>query len=193
MVLDRGNDDPAMPGNDRQGECHISERGDVESGSETVQDSDSSTVPLPSFSFHTLADKVLNFLAEASSETLGACIVALCASTYFVLGRVGLVLIGAVGGIALRASWEYNGPNEGRDWAKATELKRRREVGLDIASRVLQWRHANASVGGDEAWVGSKDVGGPSETPDLELEGFQPLTKVALAGLTDAIIRDYIK
>ena len=193
MDLDRGNDDPAMPGNDRQGESHISERGDREPGPETVQDFDSSTVSLPSFSAQTSADKVLDFLAEASSETLGACIVALCASTYFVLGRVGLVLIGAVGGITLRALWEYNGPNEGRDRAKATELKRRREVGLDIANRVLQWRHANASVGKDEVWVGSKDAGDPSETPDLELEGFRPFTKVALAGLTDAIVRDYIK
>ena len=187
MDLDRGNS------NDRQGESHRFQRGDVGPGSETVQGFDSSTVPVPSFSVQTFADKVLNFLAEATSETLGACIVALCASTYFVLGRVGLVLIGAVGGIALRASWEYDGPNGGRDRAKATELKRRREVGLDIANRVLQWRHANTSVGKDEVWMGSKDAGDPSETPGPEFEGFQPFTKVALAGLADATVRDYIK
>src|SRR5690242_15354889 len=46
-------------------------------------------------------DATLRFFANASNETLGACVVGLCASTYLVLGRFGLVLIGAVGGVVL--------------------------------------------------------------------------------------------
>src|SRR3954451_11700486 len=53
----------------------------------------------PTINSSAAIDATLRFFATASNETLGACVVGLCASTYLVLGRVGLVLIGAVGGV----------------------------------------------------------------------------------------------
>src|SRR6266480_6019842 len=47
------------------------------------------------------ADRAIDFLSSASNETLGACLVGLGATTYFILGRVGLVVIGVAGGIVL--------------------------------------------------------------------------------------------
>ena len=44
-----------------------------------------------------ITDRALRFFSQASNETLGACLVGLSATTYFILGRVGLLLIGLDG------------------------------------------------------------------------------------------------
>ena len=137
---------------------------------------------------------LLEFLSNASSETLGACVVGLGASTYFVLGRIGLVLIGIVGGIVLHATWEYNGHNHGDDGdgAKALELKRRREVGLDVVRRLLDWRDSKS--GSDEVeQKRSQATAASSSKSDLDYSNLAPATSAALEGLSDAIIRDYVK
>lgn len=137
---------------------------------------------------------LLDFLSGASNESLGACVVGLGASTYFVLGRIGLVLIGMVGGIVLHATWEYNGRNHGHegDDAKALELKRRREVGLDVVRRLLDWRDSKS--GSDEIEQKRlQTTTASSSKPQLDYSGFAPATSAALEGLSDAVIRDYVK
>ena len=138
---------------------------------------------------------LLDFLSNASNETLGACVVGLGASTYFVLGRIGLVLIGIVGGIVLHATWEYNGRNPGHDGddAKALELKRRREVGLDVVRRLLDWRDLKS--GRDDAVERNRPQTATAalSKPQLDYSGFAPATSAALEGLSDAIVRDYVK
>ena len=84
-------------------------------------------------------DATLHFFANASNETLGACAVGLCASTYLVLGRVGLVLIGAVGGIVLHATWESQ-QGAGSDGDEAHANRRKKELGIEVAHRILDWR-----------------------------------------------------
>ena len=139
------------------------------------------------------ANLLLEFLSSASNESLAACAVGLGISTYLLLGRFGLVLIGVLGGIVLHATWEFNGQDHGDNHAKAFELKRRREVGLDVVSRILDWRETKTS---DQSFngVATSFLGATSlEHTLLDYSSFRPATGAALDALTNAIIRDYVK
>lgn len=139
-------------------------------------------------------DHTLQFLSTASNETLGACLAGLGAATYFILGRIGLVLIGLVGGVALHAIWEERNSQSGNQAESAeAKAKRRREEGLSILHRVLEWRNEDdtrqSEVNGDFNAVGFK----PSALKQLNFSELEPATGAALTGLTDAVIRDYVK
>ena len=151
------------------------------------------TEPALSIVLQGLTDKALEFLSNASNETLGACIAGLGATTYFILGRVGLIIIGLVGGVTLHATWENNGQRAGDEQAKATELRRRREVGLEVVNRILHWRQTESKPQEQNALVDSKATPGAPGNRDLDFGGFPPSTKAALTGLTDAVVRDYVK
>ena len=136
-----------------------------------------------------ITTKILDFLSSASNEALGACLVGLGAATYFILGRLGLLLIGVLCGVVLHATWEGNAKRD----ISSTELKRRKEVGLDIARRLLdlqQWRLSGSSVdisGKDEIQVQL------SAHRELTFEGFAPETATALNSFVDAVIDGYVK
>lgn len=133
-----------------------------------------------------LTGQILDFLSNASNETLGACIIALGATTWLILGRVGLVLIGIAGGVVLHATWERDGQGHTNDEANALEARRRREKGLDVVGRVLEWRHkTKAGEEPDGLDVRSRGT--------LDFSRFRPETSAALTGLTEAVIRDYVK
>ncbi|OCK78168.1 hypothetical protein K432DRAFT_302579 [Lepidopterella palustris CBS 459.81] len=139
-----------------------------------------------------LTDRALHFLATASNETLGACLVGLSATTYLVLGRVGLVLIGVVGGVVLHATWEGNVHGNRDDRARSQET-RRRETGLDVVHRVLDWRSSVTESKGtskdDDCSMDVKLYSGKH----LDYSDYQPETASALNEFTDAVIRDYVK
>lgn len=139
-----------------------------------------------------LTDRALHFLATASNETLGACLIGLGATTYFVLGRVGLVLIGIVGGVVLHATWEGNVHGGGDNKAQNQEA-RRREIGLDVVHRVLDWRRTLAETKDksqeEDAAFDIKLYSGKN----LDYSDFRPETAAALAELTEAVVRDYVK
>jgi hypothetical protein len=138
-------------------------------------------------------DAALKFLSTASNETLGACAIGLCASTYLVLGRVGLVLIGTVAGVTLHATWESSYDDED-DTVDALQQRRprRRELGIEVARRLLDWkarkRDGEAGVEGEGVKVEASVARKP-----LDYTEFRPATAAALTALTDAIIRDYVK
>ena len=140
-----------------------------------------------------LTSRALQFISAASNETLGACIVGLGAATYVILGRVGLVIIGVVGGVALHATWESNTQNGTDTEFSAAESRRRREVGLEVVNRVLDWR--------DKKGVGDSDNGEeidtsgvtPTGRKDMDFASFRQATGAALTSLTDATVRDYVK
>lgn len=138
-------------------------------------------------------DVLLDWLSNASNESLGACLVGLGASTYFVLGRVGLLLIGIVGGVVLHATWESNSHSREGDDAKALEIKRRREVGLDIVRRVLDWREK--ALGEQDGETAGESHIAPKSLSQYQFgySSFRPATGAALNGLTDAIVQDYVK
>ena len=139
-----------------------------------------------------LTGRVLSFLSTANNETLGACVVGLGAVTYLVLGRFGLILIGAVGGVVLHATWEHND-----DIAQdpGSEKKRRKEVGLDIVQRLLALQENRRSQ------HQSGDIDDPKNETELALavgkqldfKDYPPETAAALNSLAEAVIRDYVK
>lgn len=148
----------------------------------------------PSLDVKALTDRTLHFLATASNETLGACLVGLGAGTYLILGRVGLVLIGVVGGVVLHATWEGNAHhNEDADKTGKSADARKRELGVDIAHRLLDWRGTKtASTGEGEDYASDLSLKLYSGKA-LDFSEFKPETAAALTELTDAVIRDYVK
>jgi len=140
-----------------------------------------------------VADQSLAFLSNASNGTLGVCIAGLGACTYFILGRIGLVVIGVVCGAVLHATWENKGQSVGNQDINTAELNRRRQVGIDVVSRVLEWRQTSAPAVGSDQEAGTRNVIKVPTDRDLEFEGFKPATGAALTGLTDAVVRDYVK
>ena len=142
-----------------------------------------------------LTNGILRFLSTASNETLGACLVGLCAITYFILGRVGLVVIGIVGGVLLHATWEESVQNQASDGNTTTtsEARRRREASLNVAKRVLDWREQQqGNDRHDTVDVQDIDYRNPAQK-ELEFLGFRPATAAALRALTDAVIDNYVK
>ncbi|POS72298.1 hypothetical protein DHEL01_v209308 [Diaporthe helianthi] len=125
--------------------------------------------------------RILQFLSTATPGTLAGIAVGLAAVTYFVLGQIGLLLIGAFGGVALYVHWEASNP----DYARAV----RRENGVEIVARLLGEKNSLRDVDADR-----KDT---EEDEAIFLAqsfaDFQPETQDALNGLVDAVIRDYVK
>ncbi|KAK0728662.1 PXA domain-containing protein [Lasiosphaeria miniovina] len=124
--------------------------------------------------------KIFQFLATATPGTLGGVAAALAAVTYFILGQIGLVLIGAFGGILLFVQWEQ----------RNAEVSRivQGERGIDILARLL-----DARKGQGTASPGALGADDQQEMWDRAFDEFEPETREALDGLVDAVVRDYIK
>lgn len=138
-----------------------------------------------STSLQNLADKALHFLSHASNETLGACLVGLGATTYLVLGRVGLVIIGVAGGVVLHATWEGIRNDDWDEETKTAERAKKRETGVEIAKRILDLR-ASGSTKED-----STDVK-VYASQRQDYSSFDTETATALNAFTDAVIKDYV-
>jgi hypothetical protein len=149
--------------------------------------------PVASEKLRDITDAALNFLSNASNETLGACVVGLCATTYLVLGRVGLVLIGAAGGIVLHATWEASNNTAAGGQSNAAEgSRRRRELGIEVVRRALDWRVTSQDAQEGEV-LKTVTVEGSPDDKILGYSDFRPATRTALTALTDAVIRDYVR
>lgn len=154
-----------------------------------------SNPPTPSFSspqrtslsstLQNLTDKALHFLSHASNGTLGACLVGLGATTYLVLGRVGLLVIGVAGGVVLHATWDGIRSDDRDEETKRRERQRRRETGVEVVKRVLEWR---AGAERDDR----KDDLRVYANQELDYSRFEPETETALNAFTDAVIKDYV-
>lgn len=129
-----------------------------------------------------LTTKIIDFLASASPGTLGGVAVGLAATTYFVLGRLGLVLIGAFGGIVSFIHWEQRNV----EVARAV----RGEKGLDLLERLLAAKKSE-----QDALRG--ETGSEEQQQDGALirsfDDLQPETREALTELVDAVIDNYVK
>ncbi|EAQ92311.1 hypothetical protein CHGG_00546 [Chaetomium globosum CBS 148.51] len=127
-----------------------------------------------------LSTKVFGFLATATPGTLGGVAVGLAATTYLVLGRLGLVLIGAFGGIVSFIQWEQRNADVVR------ALKG--ESGMDVLTRILASKKALEDATPEEL-----------NTDDAEsalvrsFEDLQPETREALNELVDAVVDNYVK
>ncbi|KAI1107147.1 PXA domain-containing protein [Jackrogersella minutella] len=136
---------------------------DIQSSSNTPQD---------------LVTKVLHFLSTATPGTLAAIAVGLAVITYFILGQIGLLLIGAVAGITLFASWESQHPEVSRVV--------RGERGYDFLDRILNTTHTKSVVRTEQ------DDEKDEQALAQSFDDFQPETRQALSALVDAVIRDYV-
>ncbi|KAK4178324.1 PXA domain-containing protein [Triangularia setosa] len=125
-----------------------------------------------------VSTKVFRFLSTATPETLGGVAVGLAATTYLVLGRLGLVLIGAFGGIVTFIQWEQRNPEVARVV--------RGERGIDVLARLLETKHKVARP---------KEEGTDAQDCAL-IRGFEdlrPETREAMNELVDAVVDNYVK
>ncbi|KAK3360233.1 PXA domain-containing protein [Lasiosphaeria hispida] len=121
--------------------------------------------------------KLFQFLATATPETLGGVGVGLAAITYFILGQLGLLLIGAFVGIVLFVQWQQRNA----DVARIVKGER----GIDILARLLDARKGDGEGLTDEqADVLARRFG---------FGEFQPETQEALNELVEAVVTDYVK
>lgn len=127
--------------------------------------------------------KVLDFLSKASNEKLGACAVGLGIATYFILGRLGLILIGVVGGVILHSTREES--NAKSATSLGIETKRRKETSLEVVGRLLTWQDMRLK----SDTFDSED----ETTKELTIDEFRPETATALNHLVDRVIEDYVK
>ncbi|OBT69212.1 hypothetical protein VE03_01864 [Pseudogymnoascus sp. 23342-1-I1] len=127
--------------------------------------------------------RLLQYLAHASTEQLCAIAIGLAGCTYLVLGRVGLVLIGAFGGIILHASWESHSD------VADIQATHQRQKGLDILQKVLHWREKNPANPYEFDDSDDTDV----VVPGANFDDFRPATAEALRELVEATIRDYVE
>ncbi|KAI0434500.1 PXA domain-containing protein [Xylaria sp. FL1042] len=125
-----------------------------------------------------VATKIFQFLSTATPGMLGAIAAALAAVTYFILGRIGLLLIGAFAGITSFVIWESQHP----EVARAV----RGEKGYAFLDRLLD--NTYDDVGSKREQDGEKDLIEAAQSFDE----FQPETRDALYELVDAVIRDYV-
>ncbi len=138
--------------------------------------------------------QVLAFFSTANNDTLVALLVGLGAMTYFILGRIGLILMGVVIGLLLQATWEeaVNSQSFTHDIIEEVR-KTRKQQGFTLLERVLDWREGKK---GDDG-IGDGDILGQSSSmiasAELDFSDFPPSTAAALDDLAQAIIRDYVE
>ncbi|TGJ79772.1 hypothetical protein E0Z10_g8991 [Xylaria hypoxylon] len=125
-----------------------------------------------------IATKIFQFLSTATPGTLGAIAAALAAVTYFILGRIGLLLIGAFAGITSFIAWESRHP----EVARAV----RGEKGHALLDRLFENGY------GDLGLKLKQDEEKDATAIARNFEDFQPETRDALYELVDAVIRDYV-
>ncbi|KAK5096067.1 hypothetical protein LTR70_001477 [Exophiala xenobiotica] len=147
--------------------------------------------PLPTIPdrLRSITDATLRFLGDASNETLGACAVGLAASTYLVLGRLGLVLIGAFGGVVLGATWDQTQSLGDSDTSHPAQ--RKKELGAEIVKRNLDWRNKKREEDGHPQ--PEDKVEASASTKQLDFSRYPPDTAAALTAFSDAVIKDYVK
>lgn len=136
-----------------------------------------------------LTDIALKFIGNASNETLGACAVGLAASTYLVLGRIGLVLIGAFGGVVLSVTWDLTGASGKSD--EKEQAARKRELGIEVAKRALEYRSLRSD--GQEAVRSDDKIEASTARKILDFSDYPVATASALTDFTNAVIQDYVK
>lgn len=163
------------------------EKGDSTSNTTIAKVTEDTTV-----NFQELISYILRFLSDATNETLAACLIGLGASTFIVFGRLGLVLIGVFGGVILHATWEEHSKTQSDEEVKVSDTKNRRERGLDIIQRILDGP-GNSRAADTESQPAPNQEETSLRSSEPDFSSFEPGTAAALASLTDAVIRDYVK
>lgn len=99
---------------------------------------------------------------------------------WVLLGKVGLVLIGVACGVALHSWFE-----QFRDPTKLDEERGRRELGIEVVHRLINWQRPTVSSDGQSILATGAS---PAEFSD-----FRPSTAGALVTASDAIVQQYVE
>lgn len=141
----------------------------------------------PSSTSQSLVDQVSLFVAHADGTTLISISAGVVAVSYVLLGRLALLLVGAIGGVILHIWWE--GQDNGTSGDNEETAKRKRhELSLEVANRLTALYADNGSK--QEEDEGALNRSGES-SPDYSRMG--PATEAALTALTDSVIADYVR
>lgn len=113
---------------------------------------------------------------------------------YLILGRLGLLLIGLVSGFFFHDYWlgvttERSSGYEGSGIALYFS-RRRRELGIEVASRLLDWKPQNDDLRRDQQ--GAEAASADEDTAVLDLSKFPPATAAALTELIDSMMNNYV-
>ncbi|KAM0719072.1 hypothetical protein Q7P37_004977 [Cladosporium fusiforme] len=181
-----GGDQPAQPPVSNLEAKEPTPVNDNDDAKATTKEGDEQPKQPQSNVLQALTDRTLHFLAHASNETLGACLVGLGASTYFVFGRVGLVFIGVAGGVVLHATWDGIRNDDRDESVERLEQQRKKETGLDLARRLLDLR-LSAETAQDE-----REEAKLNANHQLDFSRFEPETAAALDTFANAVIKDYV-
>lgn len=153
------------------------------------------TAPQSTETFSSLSGQwILSFLETADNTVLLGILGASTLLTYLILGRLGLLLIGLVSGFFFHDYWlgliaERGAGDEGGGVALYSSPKRR-ELGIEVASRLLDWKPQKAILRADQERAEAATADG--DTATLDLSKFPPATAAALAELIDSMMNDYV-
>ena len=130
--------------------------------------------------------KGLQVIADASPRTLVASFVVLAAVLYAVLGRVGLLLIGAVVGAVIHGTWETSYKSPGH--ASCIEILSSR-LALIARAHIEEWQEKTLFPPTDKL----PGFGTPSQQSTKQRQSrLGPASKEALEDLEHAALRNYV-
>lgn len=137
---------------------------------------------------------ILSFLETADDTVLLGLLGASTLLIYLILGRLGLLLIGVVSGFFFHDYWlgliaEKGSGDEGGGIALYSSC-RRRELGIEVASRLLDWKPQKVVLRADQERAEAATAAGG--TAVLDLSKFPPATAAALTELVDSMMNDYV-
>ena len=132
---------------------------------------------------------LLLFLSTASTETAAASLLGLAVLTYFILGRLGLLLIGIVVGVILHASWEIRDGSSSA-YLKVKKRKQLKRTGLQILDATLQWR---TEVNETQRQTLEEEQSNHKSSYDENNLVSLPKTSDAIKQFKSALLRNYIE
>lgn len=137
---------------------------------------------------------LLSFLETADNTVLLGLLGASTLLIYLILGRLGLLLIGLVSGFFFHDYWlgliaEKSSGDEGGGIALYSS-RRRRELGIEVASRLLDWKPQKDVLRADQ--VRAEAASADGDMAVLDLTKFPPATAAALTELIDSMMNDYV-
>jgi hypothetical protein len=161
---------------------------------DTDRAEDHSTASSNSLLIATVLQYVQDFLSTAGDNSIILALVGLAIATYVILGSLGLLLIGIVSGVLLHAYWDGANDVYRQDagFDISSQKRRTKELSIEVASRLLQWRSVKPVPDSDESRDPLDSKAEASPPADIHFPSFRPSTRLALLNLTDAVIRDYV-
>lgn len=185
MTMDASNDGPFSSTRSRHAEQHSQNSSSVVINPKNQTKAKASS----DIQLRQLFDLGLTFLSTCSNESLLVVLLCIMGATYIVLGRLGLLLIGAALGVSLHASWEGVDVNQ----SSSTRSFNRKQASLNMVHQLMEWRkNKRVRLNQNNAYAGQCVIEDDARVY-VDISSFGPLTAAALHSLVDATVRDYVK